>query len=387
MSIELEIHTNDEQVRRLCTDYWKLTDNKTFTCKLSELSEKHNLSATAIRKLVNSNCTAFSEKFLCVNCGAPRPFKSRTDYMENSRYYSWHSWICDTCVEVQKEEKAMLREKNEQLIYNLVNKEYQSKRMEGLIVTELSFSEAIYLLSVIRTGASEDLSYIVPYKHYEMPLSPCQDFDYEILMQLYHSGTLCIHPNSRRETIELVEEDPSSFRFYPLRIHWLLPLSDKEKPAHIVEELERVLPSKEWPATWSSEVNALRARMALEESLQYLRFVLSEHGFDLTIGKKTIQVVKSLLNEFSVAQIYNFSWRAAKDAAAFYIRKDVSKQHAANTVPGSIQRMSERALAEGWEVKPYGRNFNVPQCMVSQVLYNTTLRMGDAGFDHPVPKE
>jgi hypothetical protein len=49
--------------------------------------------------------------------------------------------------------------------------------------------------------------------------------------------------------------------------------------------------------------------------------------------------------------------------------------------------MAERALAEEWEVKPYGRNFNVPQCMVSQVLYNTTLRIGEAGFDQPVPKE
>ena len=349
MSLVLEIHTKDEQVRELCIDYWRLTDNKTFTCKLSELSKRHNLSAAAIRKLVNSNCTAFSEKFSCINCGASRPFKSRTDYTENSRYYSWDSWVCDTCFTVQKEENARLQEQQE--------------------------------------GASEDLSYIAPHKYYETPLSPCQDFDLEILMQLYRAGTLCIHPDSGREAIELVEEDPSSFHFYPLCVHWLLPLSEEENAAHIVEELERVLPSKEWPAAWSSEVNALRTRMALEESLQYLRFVLSEHRFDFTVGEKTIQVVKSLLNEFSVAQIYNFSWRAAKDAAAFYMRKHVSKQHAANTVPGSIQRLSERALAEGWEMKPYGRNFNVPQCMVSQVLYNTTLRIGDAGFDCPVPKE
>ena len=343
--------------------------------------------AAAIRKLVNSNCTAFSKKFSCINCGTPRSFNSRTDYIENSRCYSWDSWICDTCVEVQKEERVRLREQQEQLRYDLVKEEYESKRAEGLTITELSFSDAVYLLSVIRTGASEDLSYIVPHKYYEIPLSPCSDFDYEILMQLYHSGALCIHPNSKKGTIELDEEKPSSFLFYPLRVHWLLPISDEDKPARIVEELERVLTSKEWPDAWSSEVNALRTRIALEESLQYLRFVLSEHGFDFAIGKKTIQVVKSLLNEFSVAQIYNFSWRAAKDAAAFYIRKDVSKQHAANTVPGSIQRMSERALAEEWEVKPYGRNFNVPQCMVSQVLYNTTLRIGEAGFDQPVPKE
>jgi len=387
MKLELEIHTDDERTRELCSRYWQLADGKTFAFKLSELSREYKLTAAAIRKLVNDSSTAFSAKFSCVQCGAPRPFKSRTDYTENSRYYSWHSWVCDTCVEIEREEQARLREQEEQRRYDLVNDEYQSKRGEGLTVTELSFADAIYLLSVIRTGGSEDLTYIVPHEYYEIPLSPCHDYDLEILRQLYYSGALCIHPQSRKDTIEFVDDSPSSFRFYPLRVHWVLPLPDEQKPAQIVQELETVLSSKEWPDAWAAEVNDLRTRVALEESLQYLRYVMGEHGFDFTAGEKTRHVVRSLLNTFSVAQIYNFSWRAAKDAAAFYMRKDVSKQHAANTVPGSIQRMSERAIAEGWEVKPYGRNFKVPQSMVSQVLYNTTLRIGDAGFDQPVPDE
>jgi len=276
----------------------------------------------------------------------------------------------------------------ERLKYDLVSEEYLSTCKEGLIVTEMSFSDAIYMLSVIRTGASEDLEYIVPHEYYEIPLSPCEDFDEEILMHLYNAEALFIHPGSQNETVEIVKKDPLSLRFYPLSVHWLLHYSDVKRPEQIVEDLERILTSKkEWPATWSSEVSALRIRVALEESLQYLRYVMREHGFNFTIGEKTIQIVKSLLNKFSVAQIYNFSWRAAKDAAAFYQRKHVTKQHAANTVTGSIQRLSEKALVEGWEVKAYKRNYNMPQCMVSQVLYNTTLQIGNAGFDRPVPKK
>ena len=60
-------------------------------------------------------------------------------------------------------------------------------------------------------------------------------------------------------------------------------------------------------------------------------------------------ILKSVLNDFSIGQAYNFIWRAARDAAAFYVREGTSKTHAANIVPGAIQRMGERALSEGWD--------------------------------------
>jgi len=271
--------------------------------------------------------------------------------------------------------------------YDLISKDYLSHCKDGLDVTEMSFSQAVYLLSVIRSGASEDLEYIVPRKYYESPLSPCESYDEEILMQLYRAELLFVHPGSKNDNVIVIKGDPPSFEFYPLGVHWLIHQVDLKKPEKTIEELEKILSAKKWPAPWSSEVNALRTRIALEESLQYLRYVMSEHGFNFTVGEKTTQIVKSLLNDLSVSQTYNFCWRAAKDAAAFYLRSRVPRQQAANIVPGSIQRMFERAAVEGWDVRPFQRNFNVLQCMVSQVLYNTTLKIGDEGFNRPVPRE
>ncbi|MEL7436482.1 MAG: hypothetical protein AAFN11_21255, partial [Chloroflexota bacterium] len=68
------------------------------------------------------------------------------------------------------------------------------------------------------------------------------------------------------------------------------------------------------------------------------------------------------------------------------VRKQTTKQHAANTVVGSIQRQSERAKAEGWEIKPYNRNYNSPQSIVSEVFFNVVLQIGDGGFNQ-VPFE
>ncbi len=59
--------------------------------------------------------------------------------------------------------------------------------------------------------------------------------------------------------------------------------------------------------------------------------------------------------------------------------------HAANTVPGSIQRMTEKAIAEGWDVKPFRRDFRAPQSVLSQVLFTKVLKLPDGGFSTVPP--
>lgn len=41
----------------------------------------------------------------------------------------------------------------------------------------------------------------------------------------------------------------------------------------------------------------------------------------------------------------------------------------------------ERALANEWEVKPFGRNYNLPQSSLSRVIFNMILGTDDGGFD------
>ena len=109
-------------------------------------------------------------------------------------------------------------------------------------------------------------------------------------------------------------------------------------------------------------------------------FVLDEHHLPFNPGAKTTQYLEYALENFSTAQVFNTIWKAARDAAAYYQRADISKRQAANSAISSIQRTSERAIAENWELKPFGRNFNCPQTMISEVLYNTVLKLGADGF-------
>ena len=77
-----------------------------------------------------------------------------------------------------------------------------------------------------------------------------------------------------------------------------------------------------------------------------------------------------------------FIWRAAKDAAAYYQRGGVSKKQAANSVVGSVQRQTERAIAGEWEVPNYRRIPQIPNSLVTQVLFVTALKIGDNWMEY-----
>lgn len=87
-------------------------------------------------------------------------------------------------------------------------------------------------------------------------------------------------------------------------------------------------------------------------------------------------MLENALNHFSIGQVYSFIWRAAKDAAAFYVRESVGKRHAANTVVGAIERSAERALVNGWDVTQYRRDRRAPETPMVQ-LFTTVSGLGD----------
>ncbi len=101
-------------------------------------------------------------------------------------------------------------------------------------------------------------------------------------------------------------------------------------------------------------------------------------------GEKTLQTISVCLENFSVAQLYNFIWRAARDTAAYYMRSSISKKQAANSVVRSISRSLEQSLANDWDVKPFSRNYNLPQSSLSRIIFNTLLGTDDGGFNSPL---
>jgi hypothetical protein len=300
--------------------------------------------------------------------------------LENRRKSSWAAWRCNGCIEPEREAERRRQEDQGALRVQLLKEELTSASRSAPEIELMSFREVVFLLSLLRYAGSEDLDFIIPYELVSADLSPTSEYDHDIINKLFRRKLIAIHPGSKAESV-IIEEGKLT-GYLPLKVHWTLPLEGREiSPAAFMEQLElRLRDRASWPEDWSEKTVKLFQEVALQECLQYLQVVVEDHGFELRVGDKTLLVLKDILRRYSVAQAYNFMWRAAKDAAAFYVRKDTSRRHAANTIPGAIQRMADRATAEGWDVKAYRRDFRAPQSMLSRVLFDVALGIGETGF-------
>lgn len=212
---------------------------------------------------------------------------------------------------------------------------------------------------------------------FDQPLSADQEFSTEIIKRLHRNGLIYVHPDTEPEAF--VDDDISQFYIY--HAYYAPPISQSTPgdPKSLVTELHKHV-NGEWSEDWCQEASEIWKKVALSECKEYLLFVLDEHHFEFNPGEKTTQYLEYALENFSTAQVFNTIWRAAKDAAAYYQRERISKRQAANAAIAAIQKYSERAIAENWEIKPYRRNYKCPQSIISEVLYNFALKLAEEGF-------
>lgn len=372
----LQFCTEDKQWVSLCEKYWEIDNEQRFVHKVSELADEFDIPSNQITKFVSTYSNALSDNICCKGCQIPYIFLSRSDFQQYGRQEC--SWTCRQCQNKAKQLEEAKRIRALEQYREIIRAKYKSDNPGPIDPRGLSIESAVYLLSFVRLLATEDLGFARPLNSVKRQLSPTANWDWEIVRLLYREGLISVDPNSQIEAFD----GQTAESFYLDRVQWHLPFGlSSANPKDFASELEEILRGNEWPTEWINGRLDIWRKVALQECLQYLAVALGEHCFSFNPGEKTYLVLNNLLEDYSVAQIYNFIWRAVRDAAAFYVREAVSKTHAANTVIGAIQRYGEKAKAERWEVKAYRRNFNCPQSTISEVLFNAVLRIGDDGFN------
>lgn len=378
LPVILKFNTDNQEIMELCKYYWEVNPDLSFAYTVADLAKQYEIPKQQLTKLVSHYSCAISNEDRCSECEIPYVFLSRSDFQQR-KGHTW-TWLCADCRRKQEEFKESERLAAEARYRKVIQKEHSFGNPGPINPFVLSFESAIYLLSFTRLLAAEDFSFARSLDSVRQRLSPTTEMDLEITKRLFQEHLIFADPNSRLSAFS--GERAESIHL--LEAQWILPLGlNSENPKDFVSELEEIFRGHDWPQGWREAQLALWRKIALNECLQYLYVALEEHGLTFKPGEKTFLVINNLLEDFSVAQIYTFIWRAAKDAAAYLIRERVAKQHAANTVVGAMQRMGERARAERWDVSRYGRNFNCPQSAISQVLFNAVLLIGDSGFNKP----
>jgi len=381
MSIHIEIYPDvDEHVAIICRKYWELDPSHKFVFSLAELAKEFGMTSSKVSSLVGKSCIVYWTLLKCLSCGCDYPVDSRTEF---NRIFGTHgsNWKCPICSDAEKKAARLEAEQATAGLQARIKADCDLSKRKPIDVFSLSLEQAVYLLTVIRGGASEDISHIKPLDSLEEPLATSQELEREIVMSLYGDGLLHIHPGS---PISAFEDGSPNWRFYHRKVFWAPPIGEGMESFEVLNDLEEMARDRIFPMGWESEVMPLWQKIALNECLEYLDLSMEKHGLPANPGPKTHSTLSTLLHTFSVSQMYSLIWRAAKDAAAFYLRERVPKMHAANTVVGAIQRQADTARAKGWLVSSYGRNFNCPQSLLSRVLFGSFLQIGDAGFTTPL---
>ena len=104
-------------------------------------------------------------------------------------------------------------------------------------------------------------------------------------------------------------------------------------------------------------------------------------------GATVDNMLKNILRDHSVAQCYRIIWCGATASSDFKVRSQANPIHTKNFMAGACQRWADKARAERWAVEPYRRNFNLPRSMLSQVLYDVMLKIGEKGFNEVITED
>ena len=368
MGIHHECYSNDGVTRRICSKYWDYDQAATsFRYKASDVAKEFKLSTAKLSKLVRENSAIVHGEWQCEICREHLRLYNRSSMQDWLRRPNLRpdGWTCDAC----KAEALRLGQES----HNRSVREYLSGQM-GRPWTDYSFRDKVYLTAYARQTAVEDYSRFTSFFECTITgLTPRMDYSFEVLRYLTSNRILLVDPDGDLSSFRKNENGGYTYSLESVAFI----LGDHSAPSAILAIIEHELRE----AQQLDEVSEIASEISREECLAFLEKALSDHRFELHAGEKTLQVLDTALRDYSVGQVYNFIWRATKDAAAYYQRGNVSKRRAANTVVSNIQRSWERAKANNWNVTSFSRNYELPQSQLSRVLFNVVLGTDDAGFD------
>lgn len=368
--MQLEILTDNELCASICKDYWLQDEEGQFVLKVQEIADKYGIKAQVISQHVRQHAYIWSAAIRCRLCEEPYHFGTRVHYQKRRRYVDT---VCQKCSEAARKNIADQKR-------NILTQFREVAEKDTHETTALDLKSTIYLLAIIHAMSNEDLTAIDPLNDYpDYTLSPDPVFDRYILRYLIDNHLLLINSDSSPEAVELAADGTASISFAMSTFDFALNQHEMSKFIHDFLDTEALQNIKH-----TAEFIELCEEVQLQECLAFLKVKLEEHQFDFSPGKKTQHTLRQCLKSFSVAQTYNFIWRAARDAAAYYMRSYVSKRQAANTVVGSISRSLEQALANDWYVKAFNRNYDLPQSSLSHIIFNVMLGTDDGGFKLPL---
>lgn len=368
-------HLEKNQIIDLINEYYNNKNVKT-------LINKYNLTITNsnLYKILPSVYSTDLCEYCNENMLIPLSSKSSPDILDSINKYcpncnhKSHQFYCN-CLNCKKREEELQKEK--QLYLNQILDESNWNKVDELSLNE---ETRLYLSIILKAGLSENTMYIEPLINYKDTLAPTDKFETELINYLISQNVIVPHPISDINEFKITENGVS-YGIYSIayRIN-IKPLDNN------YDEMVKRLLYPESELFSNDFCYTMWKKISYFECLQYLLFQMKKVRYNFNPGKKTELVLEQLLESFSVAQIYNIIFRAIANSTSRYQSGDITKIHAQNSVISSCEFQGQRAKAEKWDLKGYGRIRELPETHISKTLFNSIMGISALGF-YEVPTD
>ncbi|PHS21384.1 MAG: hypothetical protein COA84_15875 [Robiginitomaculum sp.] len=291
---------------------------------------------------------------------------------------------CDNCRCKNCRQRAVeLQQIEDEQKRAILHAEYGGASKPPVIATDITLTDAIYLLSVSRHSLSEDMDQIHPFSDKPPTLAPTLEYKNDLIKHLYAKGFIKISSESNPKAFVFDDGITETTAYYPTTVAWLfMPTMTTGEKRQYLREVENTAKEGPWPDSWNKKVDILWHLIAKYECFEYYDYLLNQRGFEFDkIGPKTHEVFENLLTKFSVSQIFNLTWQAVRDITDYSVKEDLPKYRTKNMFIGAIQRKADKYQAEGWELRHSRRDFNRPQTVLSSTFFDVFLEFGQAAFE------
>lgn len=334
-------------------------------------------------------CRQFPPEYVegdCPVCNSPliKPRVSRTN-LSGSRdtaircsrcsHQETERCVCQKCREIRAQKIEIQRQREREAITTFCSENWNYS-ITQIKPEQLSAEAAIALLSLIRCGGWLNDSTIDAIASSAIPFVPNEiSIAQYFLSALFDNGLIAPALNSRPSSFYLAADEKARFDWHA--VYWSLRIP---KAPDFIEQLEMLAASDSWPNNWKTDMHVLWKKLAMAECKEFCMHAVAQRKLPMPGETALTALLDNLLRSFSVSQCYQLIWNAAGRAVDYMIRENVKAQHASNALIGSCQRYADRARSEGWNIKGFQRNFNLPRSQLSYVLHDVFLKHGDIGF-------
>lgn len=384
------IHLSHDEIIQLINRYF---EGET----VSKLIKDYKIKITASQLYSIFPPVKSEEK--CEHCGATvvYPWGSKSSsqrlianlkYCIKCNHNSKSDCNCEKCCEnraIEEAEKLRMKVEEEKRKRAIIEETFITKMENIHLEDELTLEDRLYLAVILRATLSEDMKSIQPNLKNIQRISPSEDFTIEILKTLIARDILVVDGLTSDLGAFEIEDEKISYNILGVNYELNILPNDFEEDFNKAGLIKRLMYPDETLFT-KEFCYEMWKRIALEESKQYLLYQMNKVGYSFSPGEKTNKVFEFLVENFSVSQIYNIIYRAIANSTARYQAGEISKIHAQNSVITSCEKQGERAVAEGWNLKCYGRIKDLPESIISEVLFTSIMKISYLGFsEKPTP--